>query len=157
MTKMHSASEEPVGREPEALGELEGQVPRRQHNVLLAEDDPHVRGLLTRVLEGEGYRVLAGSDGGAALELARSFGTIDVVVTDVAMPVLRGPELVRELRTVRPGLPAVFITGEVEVPLGEILSSGPSELLTKPVSPSAVAAVVNQLAQGATPPPAEEG
>jgi two-component system cell cycle sensor histidine kinase/response regulator CckA len=124
----------------------------------LAEDDPQVRRLLSRVLEAEGYRVIAGWNGRAALEAARgSGGAIDLIVTDVAMPEMTGPDLVRELRAARPGIPAIFITGDVALDLGEVFLSGPSELLSKPVSPSALTRTASYLTRTLAPPPQEEG
>jgi two-component system cell cycle sensor histidine kinase/response regulator CckA len=115
----------------------------------LAEDDPQVRRLLSRVLEAEGYRVIAGWNGRAALEAARgSGGAIDLIVTDVAMP--------EELRAARPGIPAIFITGDVALDLGEVFLSGPSELLSKPVSPSALTRTASYLTRTLAPPPQEE-
>ncbi len=141
---------------PEAIGEPE-RVGSRPRRVLVAEDDPRIRALLTRFLEGEGYRVLSGSNGRAALEVARAQGDdIDVVVTDVEMPGLRGPQLVRELRATRPGLPAVFITGDLGVGLEEIVSSGPAELLVKPVSPSALKRAVRKMTRASPLLPEEE-
>ncbi len=62
--------------------------------ILLAEDEDAVRRLTTRILERAGYEVLAARDGKEALETARAHqGTIDLLLSDVVMPGLRGPEL----------------------------------------------------------------
>ncbi len=68
--------------------------PRR---VLIADDDEKILSLLVELLEQEGYEVLSASDGGTALELALS-SDVDVVVSDVVMPVLDGIELCRRLK-----------------------------------------------------------
>ena len=70
---------------------------------------------------------------------------LDLVVSDVMMPGMKGPELVAALRDRQEGLPAVFITGYAEVSLEGALASGPSELLRKPVSPAELRKVVARL------------
>ncbi|HYC76351.1 MAG TPA: response regulator [Planctomycetota bacterium] len=87
--------------------------------VLLLEDEPMVRDLAARELERAGYRVVAARDGVEALLLAESEPVIDLVVADVMLPRLGGPEFVRVLRSRRPEVPALFISGYAEDPLGE--------------------------------------
>ena len=67
--------------------------PRR---VLIADDDEKVLSLLVELLEQEGYEVLRAQDGGTALELAIA-NDLDVVVSDVVMPILDGIELCRDI------------------------------------------------------------
>ncbi|HEX6649809.1 MAG TPA: response regulator, partial [Pyrinomonadaceae bacterium] len=65
--------------------------------VLIVDDDPRVRDLLTELLELEGYEVATASDGAEAIDLAASFEP-DVVVSDVVMPNVGGLELCRKLK-----------------------------------------------------------
>jgi PAS domain S-box-containing protein len=126
---------------------------RSARTILLAEDDAPVRTLLTRILERAGHDVVAASDGRKALEAARTLDRpVDLVVTDVMMPEMKGPDLVRELRVTRPGMPALFITGHAGVSLEESLATGHSELLPKPVSPAALRDAVDRLAGRGTAP-----
>jgi PAS domain S-box-containing protein len=80
--------------------------------VLLVEDDHAVRNLLATALEHQGYRVLTASYGGEALALALAYPTIiHLLITDVVMPEMSGPDLAARLRRVRPDVRVVFISG----------------------------------------------
>jgi two-component system cell cycle sensor histidine kinase/response regulator CckA len=104
------------------IGEPAAQEPRRDQQacaahgaqtVLLAEDEPTVRSFAARVLRQAGYTVLEAADGSDALELAaeRPEAAIDLLVTDVVMPRMGGLELHRRLRTSRPQLKTLFVSG----------------------------------------------
>ena len=88
-------------------------VPKQEHGtVLLVDDEPALLHLMQETLASVGYRVLSAADGEEALKLAEQLAeTIDVVVTDVVMPKLGGPELVRNLRVVRPTIKVLYLTG----------------------------------------------
>ncbi|MBW2525394.1 MAG: response regulator [Deltaproteobacteria bacterium] len=80
--------------------------------VLLCEDDEAVRELTQRVLSARGYRVLVAADGSEAEQLARDHeGNIDLLLSDVVMPGLSGPELLERLLDERPLLRALLMTG----------------------------------------------
>jgi two-component system cell cycle sensor histidine kinase/response regulator CckA len=105
----------------------------RRGGALLVEDDPAVRALLARMLGGLGWRVTERSSGTAVIaalaggELAKP----DLLVTDVRMPGVQGPDLARRLRATWPRLPVLFITG-----LADEVGADPDEpwmhVLTKP-------------------------
>jgi PAS domain S-box-containing protein len=79
--------------------------------ILLVEDDEAVLTLLGRVLSRLGYRVIEAASGDEALErVAADTEGLDLLVTDVRMPGIQGPELARRLRSVRPDLPVLFIS-----------------------------------------------
>jgi PAS domain S-box-containing protein len=80
--------------------------------ILLVEDEDAVRGLALQALRARGYQVIETRDGGEALEVAaRRRGSIDLVVSDVVMPNMGGPDLVRRLRASRPELRAILMSG----------------------------------------------
>jgi two-component system, cell cycle sensor histidine kinase and response regulator CckA len=80
--------------------------------ILVAEDDPGVRALIVATLERHGYSVMSAVDGRQALDLFRMYGhLIDLVVTDVNMPELTGPELARVIAESDGALPVLFISG----------------------------------------------
>jgi CheY-like chemotaxis protein len=84
----------------------------RPSTILVVEDEDSVRALLKEILTDGGYRILEAKNGAEGLETARRHdGPIDLVVTDVMMPELSGPELARRLRRERPGVPVLFISG----------------------------------------------
>jgi two-component system, cell cycle sensor histidine kinase and response regulator CckA len=94
----------------------------RPATVLLVEDEPAVRRLAQRVLERAGHLVLQAGDGYDALGVAESFaGSIDLLVTDVVLPGLSGPDLAARLLRQRPGMRVLLITGHTE---DEILRRG---------------------------------
>ena len=79
--------------------------------VLVAEDEPGVRGPVRRILAGQGYAVLEAADGAQALQMAADHpGPIDLLLTDVVMPVMGGAELARRLRDSRPDIRVLFMT-----------------------------------------------
>jgi len=83
--------------------------------VLLAEDEEAVRELASEFLRSSGYEVIAGKDGLDALEKAeQERGTIDVLVTDVVMPRMRGTELAQRLKRARPRIKIVYMSGYLQ-------------------------------------------
>ncbi|HMA15868.1 MAG: PAS domain S-box protein [Bacteroidota bacterium] len=83
--------------------------------LLLVEDEDAVRAFSARALRNKGYNVLEANSGETALEiLARQEAPIDLLVTDVVMPRLDGPTLVKEVRQTRPDLKVIFISGYAE-------------------------------------------
>jgi two-component system, cell cycle sensor histidine kinase and response regulator CckA len=88
---------------------------RKGETVLLAEDEEDVRNLTCEFLQSAGYNVLTACDGAEAIEIAeRLRGTIQLLVTDVVMPRMRGPELAAKMRLILPNLRVVFISGYSE-------------------------------------------
>ena len=84
-------------------------------SILLVEDEEAVRAFAARALTSRGYKVFEANSGIEALEVMKeSGGTIDLVVSDVVMPELDGPSMLRELRKTRPDLKIIFISGYAE-------------------------------------------
>lgn len=80
--------------------------------ILLVDDEPTVRSLIARVLTAHGYDVLQAHSAEDALScFEQRHGAVDLVLTDVCMPGPGGPGLVRRMRSLVPGLPAVFMSG----------------------------------------------
>jgi two-component system cell cycle sensor histidine kinase/response regulator CckA len=121
--------------------------------LLLAEDEPRLRDVLTRTLRRLGYTVLTAADGQEALELFTNEGPrIALVILDVIMPRLGGEESFAAMSAQRPDLRAVFISGYAPetTHLGELLATGRALLLQKPfLGPELDAAVRAMLAAGA--------
>ena len=102
--------------------------------VLLAEDEEGVRELACEFLRSSGYHVIVGKDGLDALEIAEQHtAPIDVLVTDVVMPRMRGPELAQRLKRANPSLKIVYMSGYLEHDSGEPFFAG-AEQLQKPFS-----------------------
>jgi PAS domain S-box-containing protein len=83
-----------------------------QETILLLEDEPAVLKMTTRMLEMQGYIVLAARTPGRAIDLAREHeGTIDLLMTDVIMPEMNGHDLAKMLLAKTPGLKCLFMSG----------------------------------------------
>ncbi|HUO59436.1 MAG TPA: response regulator, partial [Candidatus Acidoferrales bacterium] len=96
--------------------------------ILLAEDEVGIRAMTRAYLESLGYNVLEAADGSEAIKISREYdGSIDLVLTDILMPVVRGDAVVRSIRRERPGIKALYISG-----YSEDLSGDSSDLLLKP-------------------------
>jgi two-component system cell cycle sensor histidine kinase/response regulator CckA len=116
--------------------------PTRAMTVLVVDDEPAMRALTRRMLEGEGYRVYEAADGMEAFEaLAEGWG-VDVMVTDIPMPRMDGRELASRLTTHCPRIPIVFMSG-YDVYLGPVDLPGP--VLAKPFRSDQLTALVRQL------------
>ena len=86
-----------------------------QGTVLLVEDEPLLCQMVARVLEGRGYTVLQASTGQEALRLAEEYpGEIRLLLTDVVMPQMSGPELAERLQASRPQLKVLYVSGYTE-------------------------------------------
>src|SRR5215471_5278986 len=86
-----------------------------QDTILLVEDEDAVRSFAARALRMRGYTVLEASGGEAALEIVRKHqGAIDLVISDVVMPNMDGPTLVKTASRIRPEMRVIFISGYAE-------------------------------------------
>jgi CheY-like chemotaxis protein len=83
-------------------------------SILLVDDHDGVRATTSAMLSDLGHQVMTASDGKEALGLLEQELAIDLLLTDYAMPLLSGSELVRRARDGRPGLPAILITGNAD-------------------------------------------
>ncbi|MBI1790268.1 MAG: response regulator [Acidobacteria bacterium] len=89
------------------------QAPVTGHEtVLVVEDEPSVRDLVQRLLQMQGYTVLAAGLPGEALEIVRERGaSINLLLTDVLMPQMDGKQLAEQARSLRPGLKVLYMSG----------------------------------------------
>ncbi|MEM7584127.1 MAG: response regulator [Acidobacteriota bacterium] len=114
----------------EQISELTGT-----ETVLLVEDDEPVRAVIATMLEGHGYRVLSARNGRSAIRLMRqSSEAIHLLLTDVVMPGLTGPELARQARDVRPLIQVLYMSGYSESADGLKLDDASMALIQKPFS-----------------------
>jgi PAS domain S-box-containing protein len=101
--------------------------------VLVVEDEPVVRGVITEMLHDQGYRVLEATDGPSGLRMLRLNERIDLLVTDVGLPGMNGRQLADQARETRPGLKILFITGYAEnVAIAKGFLQPGMEMITKP-------------------------
>jgi len=123
--------------------------------ILLVEDEDAVRNLTRRLLENGGYVVLQASDAEAALEIAqRHPGRLDMLLTDVVMPGLSGPELARRLMASRPRLRVLYVSGYPdEAMASQGLLDPDASFLQKPFTPETLARRVREILDAREPAP----
>jgi len=131
---------------PDGTGEF--PIPANDRaTILLVEDDPMVRGAARRILDPSPHDVLEAESGAAAMEVFRMrHGRIDLVVTDMVMPNMTGPELIRELRESKPELRAIVMSGYSEEATTRDWRLPPNVLfLEKPLSPAGLLRAVSDV------------
>ena len=111
--------------------------------VLLVEDEPMVRTVAERALTRHGYKVLTANNGEEALELlGKTDETIALLISDVVMPLMDGPTMVREARKEFPTLPILFMSGYAEEQLRKSIDIANVAFLPKPFSVQELAEAV---------------
>ncbi|MGI8431886.1 MAG: ATP-binding protein [Chthoniobacterales bacterium] len=118
--------------------------------ILVVEDEEIVRELVCEVLDQHGYHFLCASDGRAGLKMAAEHpGKIDLLLTDVIMPLMNGHELAAQLAEKRPDLKVLYVSGYSDNDIGHHgVLDGNVELLEKPFSPQALARKVREILGG---------
>ncbi|MCH2172084.1 PAS domain S-box protein [Myxococcota bacterium] len=124
--------------------------PGNGETLLVIEDQASVRSLITQVLRGHGYRVIEAADGNEAISLFESAAeTVEMVITDVIMPGISGPEAVKRLRELQPEIAVVFMSGYTDVRLDHRISREPGvAFLHKPIRLSQLCAVIRKQLDG---------
>jgi CheY-like chemotaxis protein len=142
----------PVRLHPAVQQRTEAEVHVPGARILLVEDDPRVRTATVDALEDLDYEPVACSSGAEAIELVGR-QEFDLIITDVIMPEMTGPELIRHLKATHPrDFAVLFVTGYVGE--GESDDLRGYELLRKPFTVGALAsAVAAALARSASEPP----
>ncbi|MGI8435723.1 MAG: ATP-binding protein, partial [Chthoniobacterales bacterium] len=115
--------------------------------VLVVEDEEIVRDLVCDVLSDQGYHVLCAQDGAEALRMARACeGQIHLLITDVIMPHMNGPELAHQLASARPEMKVLFVSGYSDNDIGHHgVLDVKIELLQKPFTPQTLARKVRDV------------
>jgi len=135
---------EAVDREAEC--ELLG-IPQRTETILLVEDEEIVRTMTRQILEMSGHKVLEATCGSEAIRICSSYdGPVHLVLTDVVMPHMNGPSMVKEVMRIRPNIKTLFMSGYTD---NAILRHGILEegmpFLQKPFSPDGLALKVRDV------------
>ncbi len=127
----------------------EHDMGRRPPCILVVEDEEISRTVLKSFLEEKGYRVREASDGREGLTCLNS-EPADLVVLDLQMPFMNGPEFLRELRVSNKVLPVIILTGLPDSELmKQALPYGPLSLLTKPFQGKTLMQAVHAALNGA--------
>jgi two-component system, cell cycle sensor histidine kinase and response regulator CckA len=131
-------------------GDAEPLIPRDltgNAKLMLVEDDDAVRMFGARALRNKGYRVVEATSGETALDLIRhSAEPIDLLISDVVMPQMDGPTLVREVRALDPEIKVIFMSGYAEEGFRQRLDREPDiDFLAKPFTLKELAAKVKEV------------
>jgi nitrogen-specific signal transduction histidine kinase/CheY-like chemotaxis protein len=120
--------------------------------VLIVEDQPEVAQLVQRMIAPAGYEITVATDALMAVTQVASGARPDLLITDVVMPTMTGPELASALRTHQPDLPVLFMSGYTAASLGPQLNlDDNSMLIEKPFTRSAMLGAIRRLC-GPQPP-----
>ena len=87
--------------------------PPHAPTVLVVDDEAGIRAIARRALEEAGYHVLEASSGRAAIDLLAQGSALDLLIADLNMPGLGGNEMVRRIRTTRPDLKVLYVSGHI--------------------------------------------
>jgi len=119
--------------------------------ILVVEDEPTVQRATCRMLELEGYACLPANDGDQALEVLGSGQIPDLMVIDVRLPGMSGPELALRMHTRHPRIPVLFVSGWVDgLADSALLHRMQWTFLAKPYSPEALVSTARRML-GASP------
>ena len=143
--------------EAETVAEPSQELPRGSETILVVEDEEPVRRMLVESLREGGYRVLEAANSVEALPLGEHYeDRIDLLVTDVIMPQMSGSELAKRLRSVRPNMAVLFISGYSGVVAQSDLLEPGIEMLAKPFDYMILARTVRRLLDRANPMPQKD-
>jgi two-component system cell cycle sensor histidine kinase/response regulator CckA len=144
--KLEAADTAPIEAAPMAARDVTGQ-----DTILLVEDEEAVRSFAARALRMRGYNVLEASGGEEALEIVKSDDVkIDLIITDVVMPNMDGPTMVRHVKVLKPDLAVIFMSGYAEEAFRRNdQNSEDIHFLPKPFGLKQLAAKVKEVLAGA--------
>lgn len=122
---------------------------------MIVEDELDLRKLTARMLRAAGYTVLSMETPEAALEWFRHHdaadgdGAVQLLMTDVVMPGVSGPELASAVLALRPGLPVLFASGYTDDKLGADALADPDRFIAKPYTAAGLTTKVRRILDGA--------
>jgi CheY-like chemotaxis protein len=117
--------------------------------VLVVDDEPGIRQLARRILEGGGYGVVEAKDGVEGLHMVEAGAPVDLLMADLDMPEMRGDEMAHRIRALRPELRVLFVTAHIDSMMKRrrVLSDDEA-FLEKPFTPKALLEAVALLKTG---------
>ena len=144
----------PVHREEAGAGRVRSRDKAKKDElwgsgtVLLVEDEPMVRSVAERALTRHGYSVITADNGEDALEILARNEPVDLLISDVVMPGMDGPTMVREARESRPDLKILFMSGYAEEQLRKSIDIENVNFLPKPFSVIELAEAARRTVKG---------
>lgn len=128
-------------------------LPKGDETILLVEDDPLVRNLVREILTRQGYKIIIAVDGNEAQGVCRKYAEeIDLLLTDIIMPVQCGEQVYRNLIEIRPALKVLFMSGYAHHDcVNQDLVNEGQAFIKKPFTVQALAEKVRQVLDDAEP------
>jgi DNA-binding response OmpR family regulator len=129
----------------------QAQFDESRGRILVAEDEPHIRRILITMLEAADYEVIPTPDGGAAIACLETDESIDLVLTDLMMPVATGLDVLARLQELehRKGTPVLVLTAKgQDVDRDAAFALGACDFMTKPFSPKKLIARIDEILHG---------
>lgn len=133
-----------------ASAELALALSRGTETILWVEDEPAVNALVQKTLQPRGYTLLVAKQGEEALRLAEEHpGKIDLLLTDVVMPGMTGPDLLQRLKRRRPAMKALFVSGyAANARVHHDIMNAQDPFLQKPFTPQSLAQKIREVLSG---------
>lgn len=129
---------------PAVRGHATGPARGNGETILLVDDEPLIVELVTRALRSLGYRVLPANGAPGALEIAVQLEHIDLLLTDIVMPVMNGRELAAYVQALAPGTKCLYMSG-YEDRVFAARDGADAPVLSKPFSIAALASAVRAI------------
>ncbi len=138
----HSEVPAAVTQLPKGAGQL----------ILVVDDEENIREITRATLEKFGYRVVIAGDGRAGADLFSGMSDeVDLILTDVSMPVMDGPDMVTAIREIRPGMGVIAMSGLMSTDqVGRFDALGIQGSLSKPFTPEALLTIIDQVLKAKT-------
>lgn len=145
---LHSSSVDPDRRVHDGIAHkatIATPPSPRDVTIMLVDDEPTIRSVLSRALRREGYQIVDAADGIEALDLFEGNlrSPVHLLITDLDMPRLGGIELARHLRASNHVQRVIFMTGDS--PTGALIDGGHSTLIQKPFNLKVLATTVHEM------------
>jgi CheY-like chemotaxis protein len=122
------------------------KIERNKPTLLLVEDEELVRQSVDAALSMRGYKILPAANAEEAMRISQNYsGEIELMVTDLGLPVTNGVELAQEIHAVRPGMKVLFVSGSGDDPRMNELADGRESFFKKPFTPAALAHKIEEL------------
>jgi PAS domain S-box-containing protein len=122
-----------AGESPRAAAVPPSVITAKPATILLVEDDRAVRLLVKRVLDRQGYKIIEAQNGGDAVMMAERYeGTIDLLISDVVMPLMSGPDVAAHITKTRPDIKVMFVSGYTDDMISDRVGKQGFRFLPKP-------------------------
>jgi CheY-like chemotaxis protein len=146
VAQLRNLERQETAEEPIVEAGSSEKIERNKPTLLLVEDEELVRQSVDAALSMRGYKVLPAANAEEAMSISQNYsGEIELMVTDLGLPVTDGLELAQEIHVVRPGMKVLFVSGSGDDPRMNELADGRESFFKKPFTPAALAHKIEEL------------